>query len=139
MSIKQVGFFHFGGRTKQDPIGSLEVEIAKRPKLQLLDTLLVLPEAFNALGGYYSSTPALDPDAIRRLQIISTEFGIVFVAAFVDKIRGPISAYLFDGEATQELLTRKRTDGWRCLYTGSETKRRPVHRIPRRRHWRSYL
>jgi len=120
--IRQVGFFHFGSMEKDDPVGSLEFEMAKYPEAQLRDSLLVLPEAFNARGGYYNAAPALDSDALPRLQRISAERGIVFVAALVDRIKGPMSAYLLDGTAPPQWLTSKRTHGWRCLYTGSETK-----------------
>jgi predicted amidohydrolase len=113
--LRRLGFFHFGSVEKADPVGSLEAQIAERPK-SLEDTLLVLPEAFNTLGGYCSDTPQLDPDALSRLQTISAERRIAFVAGIVDNIRGCNSAYLVDGRETLELLTRKRTGGRPCLY-----------------------
>ena len=56
-SIKRIGAFHFGSDEKDDPIGSLEVELQERPDLQWRDSLIVLPEGFNVRGGYYSMAP----------------------------------------------------------------------------------
>jgi hypothetical protein len=118
--LKRVGFFHFGTYEKCDPVGSLEAEIKKRKKLELADTLLVLPEAFNVRGGYYNMSPELDLNARDQLQTISAERGIVFVAGIIDRIGGSNSAYLIDGREIPELLTRKRAPGL-PLYTPCET------------------
>jgi hypothetical protein len=67
-SIKKIGFFHFGSVEKNDPIRSFEVELQKEPGPQWRDSLIVLPEAFNVLKGYYSMgrEPELDPQACSR-------------------------------------------------------------------------
>jgi hypothetical protein len=124
--LKRVGFFHFGSDEKCDPLGSLEAEIKKQEKLELAGALLVLPEAFNVRGGYYSDRPQLgdkpqlDQRAVPRLQTLSAERGIVFVAGIIDGVGGNNSAYLIDGRATPKLLTQKRTAGRPCLYTHCE-------------------
>src|ERR1035438_1979096 len=102
--ITRLGFFHFGSDEKADPVGSLEAIIAERPKSELEGTLLVLPEAFNTQGGYYSDRPQVNQRAISRLQIVSVERGIVFVVGIVDRIKGCNSAYLIDGRATLEAI-----------------------------------
>jgi hypothetical protein len=68
-SIKRIGFFHFGSDEKTDPVGSLEIEIAKLSEPELKDSMIVLPEALNARKGYYRPTPELDPKACLRLQV----------------------------------------------------------------------
>ena len=61
-SIKRIGFFHFGENNKADPVRSLEEEVARHSPSALKDSLIVLPEAFNARGGLYQPDPELDPD-----------------------------------------------------------------------------
>jgi hypothetical protein len=120
-SIGRVGFFHFGSDEKEDPIGALTSAIEKWFREQrsnpigaipeLTDTLLVLPEGFNVLNGYYAPKPELDANACFRLKALSTTRGITFVVGLIEKLKGQNSAYLIDGNTAPQLLSRKRTIG----------------------------
>jgi hypothetical protein len=120
-SIGRVGFFHFGSDEKEDPVGALTSAIEKWFREQrsnpigaipeLTDTLLVLPEGFNVLNGYYAPKPELDANACFRLKALSTTRGITFVVGLIEKLKGQNSAYLIDGNTAPQLLSRKRTIG----------------------------
>jgi predicted amidohydrolase len=114
--IKRVGFFHFGDKEKADPVRSLEEEVAKHSTSALKDSVIVLPEAFNARGGLYQSDPDLHPHALTRLQALSAKRGIVFVAGLIEWIGGPNSAFLIDGNSVPVLLSRKRCGSWDSVY-----------------------
>jgi len=116
-AIKRVGFFHFGGNIKSDPVGSLQHEIGKFAENELENSLIVLPEAFNAYGGLYQANPDLDPGAVSRLQALANGHKIVFVVGLIERIKGPNSAYLIDSNSAPVLLSRKQSAGWDCLYT----------------------
>jgi hypothetical protein len=131
-SIEQIGFFHFGSDKKDDPLGSLERMMTECPDSQTANSLLVLPEAFNVRGGFYTSNPALDRDALPRLHALSVRRGITFVAGIVDRIKGSNVAYLIDGDCPPVALSRKQTAGRDCLY--EVTDRRHNRRIVCR-HW----
>jgi hypothetical protein len=118
-SIKRVGFFHFGGNDKSDPVGSLQTEIGKFSGVQLTDSLIVLPEAFNVRGGFYNAEPNLDPHAYFRLLNLAISRRMTFVAGLIDGVRGANSAYLIGGTCSPILLSRKRSPGWDRLYTPS--------------------
>ena len=67
-------------------------------------------------GGLYQLNPDLDQQACARLQALSADWGIVFVAGLVEWIGGPNSAFLIDGNSLPVLLSRKRCRGWDYLY-----------------------
>lgn len=121
-SISRVGFFHFGSDEKRDPVGSLEIELNKGP--ELADSLIVLPEAFDARGGYYNLPVKLDDAARARLQALSLNRGIAFVVSLIERVKGYNSAYLINGTGTPSLLSRKRSGGRACLYRPCPTGQR---------------
>jgi predicted amidohydrolase len=126
-SIKRIGFFHFGSDAKTDPVGSLEAKLNSASDPKLRDTLLVLPEAFNVRGGFYSTLPELDHGACSRLRTISAERRVVFIAGIIDSIGGSNSAYLFDGRSDPKFLTSKANGGRDGLYAGCEAAFTPIN------------
>jgi len=122
-SLKQIGFFHFGcpDAEKRDPIGSLEIALKNKPKLK--DSLIVLPEGFNVLGGYFGGE--LDALACSRLQTLSVSHNISFVVGLIEPeiggIKGYNSAYLVNGVLRPLPLSRKRCAGQDDLYIPCKT------------------
>jgi hypothetical protein len=120
-SIQRVGFFHFGGHDKSDPLKALEEAIAKCAASDLRNSLLVLPEGFNVRGGLYVNDPRLDPQAWSHLQHLAVKQDMVFVAGLIEHIKGPNSAFLVDGTNSPPLLTRKHSACWDILYAPHPT------------------
>jgi hypothetical protein len=82
--IEKIGFFHFGGDNRSDPMGSFmeALDRATAGKQTSAGSLIVLPEAFNILDDYYiRSNP--DPSIACALGRVSTDRGIVFVAGLI--------------------------------------------------------
>jgi len=79
-SIKRIGFFHFGNFDKSSAVYSLERALDRTElKGRLNHSLIVLPEGFNVVGGYYSAVPTLDAPTKSELQRLSVNRGISFV------------------------------------------------------------
>jgi hypothetical protein len=99
-SIKRIGFFAFGSNDKSDPVGSLEIELEKKPESQLKDSLIVLPEAFNSGADYKTSVEPRIPatDVLRQLAKLSRDYGIVFIAGLLHAEKQYNSAYLVDAD-----------------------------------------
>jgi hypothetical protein len=123
--LKHVGFFHFGcpDYEKGDPVLSLEAELKNQANIS--DSLIVLPEAFNARGGYYRDPPDLDGLACDRLRAFSQRLRVAFVVGLIETemagIKGYNEAYLINGAQPPMLLSRKRCPGQDDrLYTACE-------------------
>src|SRR5665213_3203996 len=98
-SLNRVGFFHFGcaDKEKGDPVGCLETELGRRTGLR--NNLIVLPEAFNARGGYYGIPIDLKENAMTRLQRLSVLHHVSLVAGLIEGIGGYNAAFLINGDA----------------------------------------
>jgi predicted amidohydrolase len=121
--IRRIGFFHFGGADKRSPVTSLEIALNKTELEDSLEnSLIVLPEGFNVLGGYYAPPPVkLDALVSPRLQALSVSRTISFVVGLIEQetggVKGYNSAYLVDESTPPLLLSRKRCGrGPHCLY-----------------------
>ena len=116
-SIENIGFFHFGDEKKEDPLASFKtallVEIDKSEGKCLGNSLVVIPEAFNLIGGYWGSGRHADPSISKSLLKMSAELGIAFVVGIIEPPRTGApqysSAYLIDG-SYNKLLSRKMED-----------------------------
>jgi hypothetical protein len=116
LPLARAGFFHFGSGEKGDPVRSLVTELDKQNYLE--DCLLVLPEAFNVPGGYYSEC---EPSGkiIEQLSQSSSKYGVAFVVGLIDHGEKPEKRYnsacLIDG-TVQTVITKKQSCGNSNLY-----------------------
>ncbi len=85
--FKGVGFFHFAVEHDK-PIRSLRGALLERPEEEVLDSLVVLPEAFNIRRPYSDNEPEpdTDPGILAELSSVSECFKVAFVAGLI--IRG---------------------------------------------------
>ena len=109
--LSRIGFFHFGQGDKVDPVASLRKSLSslQARSTSLGDCLLVLPEAFNVLGGYFGDHA--DASIGSALKQISAETKIAFVAGLIEPSQGSTlgcnSACLVDGDCCR-LISKKR-------------------------------
>jgi hypothetical protein len=119
--LRTGGVFHFGKRNEEaDPIASLRSSLRDPSVLyDLRECIVVLPEAFNVRGDYW--TPGrrhIDGSITAALKEVSIEFGVALVAGLVENENGRLgcnSAYLIDGGANK-LLSRKMIDDGSGVY-----------------------
>jgi predicted amidohydrolase len=120
--LRKLGFFHFCGEDRSDPVGALRASLIEAAKEEdISGSLVVTPEAFNIRNGYWSPDRQLDSSVRTALTEVSTEFKVAFVAGLIEEsdARGPgySAASLIDGQA-RHLLTRKMgndgSDNYRC-------------------------
>lgn len=112
--LKNIGVFHFCSEDRTQPLESLRISIQEAGgKAALKDSLVVLPEAFNILTKYESSsgTSDTDPIVISRLKDLAEEFELAFVAGLIVKEPtapglAPSSAYIIHSSCCA-LLSRK--------------------------------
>jgi predicted amidohydrolase len=112
--LRQIGFFHFCGEDRSDPVGSLRASLVEAARsADISGALVVTPEGFNIPNGYLGSGCRVDPLALPALAKVSAEFKIALVAGLIESkdAEGPgySSAYLIDSRGLH-LLTRKMKD-----------------------------
>jgi hypothetical protein len=112
--LRKLGFFHFCGEDRSDPVGSLRASLIEAAmEADISGSLIVTPEAFNIKGGYWNPDRRRDPSIRAALNGLSREFKLGLVAGLIEDgdaaELGYSSAYLIDGAACH-LLTRKMAD-----------------------------
>ena len=118
-TLAKLGFFHFGSQDQSDPVESLQTSLQETSKSETLDdTLLVLPEAFNAQNGYDAPGKRVDFRMAQLLKKLSGDFNVGFVAGLLEESDGERpynSAYLIDGDVCERLSRKMQYDG-SCNY-----------------------
>jgi len=114
--INKVGFFHFG-KQNESPILALQGALIRRRE-SVPGSLIVLPEGFN-IGKAYKTSGICNTDrsVLSRLQTLSGEFQVAFVAGLIiDEGNGvdpPYnSAYLIDDSRQIPMCRKMDKDGW---------------------------
>jgi hypothetical protein len=141
-NIKSAGFFHFGG-DKHSPTAALRQALLGRqaldkglppgsmePHLDTGDSLIVLPEGFNYVGGYRWKAGEPDYSIDRALQALSVEFRVAFVAGLMESASPGIrynSAVLIDGTLRHRLALKEEDDGF-FNYACAKYNRPLLHR-----------
>jgi len=106
-NLESVGVFHFGDSDQTCPTQSLQYELEKRC-VDVKNSLIVLPEAFNVPDGYYLGAGPT-PSIKNKLVHLSERYGVAFVAGLVEdqpvngNQKGFNSAYLSDASAEPAL------------------------------------
>lgn len=99
-ALARVGFFHFGSEDQSDPIGSLRASLREKSPV---DSLIVVPEAFNICNGYWMPTRRFDFSIAKILSDVSKEYGLAFVAGLIEEDERYSSAFLIDGDLCRRL------------------------------------
>jgi predicted amidohydrolase len=120
--LQRLGIFHFCGRDRSDPVGSLRASLIEASKDgDISGSLVVAPEAFNLRNGYWSDDRQLDASIGTALGELSAELKIAFVVGLIGDrdAQGPgySCAHLIDGHAIHLLTCKMADDGsgnYRC-------------------------
>lgn len=126
-NIRNAGFFHFGSE-KQNPATALRQGLLDRqafekerpagstePRLDAGDSLIVLPEGFNYVGGYRWKAGEPDYSIDSALHTLSVDFRVAFVAGLMEPACPGSrynSAFLIDGTLRHRLATKEEDDGF---------------------------
>ena len=110
--IEGIAVFHFGSADKSDPVRAL-LETIQEHAETLLNHLIVLPEGFNAIGGFRRSQADLEVDDRigESLRAVSAAIGIAFIAGLIEKRppRAPYNcAYLIDATLPFSMLVSRK-------------------------------
>jgi predicted amidohydrolase len=129
--LRRLGFFHFCGENRSDPVGSLRSSLIEAATEEdISGSLVVTPEAFNVRNGYWSPDRRLDPLIRTMLSELSTEFKIALVAGLIENgdAHGPgySSAYLIDGIDCHVLTRKMADDGSRNYRLCTEDCDKPI-------------